>query len=425
MAQDRQADPPNSFIPDFQSAIDLSALGVDPNVLVMMKHPYLTSGSYIQDNQGVDQVVQIDQLAGSAVDIDVTKTIRRIRVGDRYVLLNPLDFDFDDTMILVLDGSPADKTFPINLYRRAVTNSTMSVNANQFRAYDEDAGASIQFSQFFGSSFSFKNYKAMMKAKNVLDPQSMTAQDAILYRSSLWGVGGEKYRVGYVYPSSANQPIGHSVVVGNDVAVKISLKSGAAVASTIDGTTEWDVTITPNTPVAGVDEVSYTWNGTGTNPNMPTLVPGNYVSINGNGEFDIANTGIFRVSFATSTSFTVRRPTGAAVAENNVATLTTSTINLYQDSATTAAEIVAYADANLIDWITAELVNDAGLTGSGIINKSTWEDKNFAADSDSIYMLDGINWISSSTLSNSAPNPQFVFKKTLSLPSYNTLSPRF
>lgn len=422
MAQDRQADPPNSFIPDFESAIDLAVLGIDPNVMVMMKHPYLTSGVYIQDAQGVDQTVQIDQIAGSAIDIDVTKTIRRLRINDRYVLLNPLDFDFDDTMILVLDGSPADKTFPINLYRRALTNSTMPVNANQFRAYDEDAGATTQFSQFFGSSFSFKNYKAMMKAKNVLDPQSMTAEDAILYRSSLWGVGGEKYRVGYVYPSGPNQPIAHSVVVGEKVNVKIALKSGAAVVNTIDGTTEWDVTITPNTPVAGVDEVSYTWNSTGANPNMPTLAPGHYVSINGNGEFSVENTGTFRVSFATSTSFTVRRPTGAAVAENNIANLTTSTISLYEDSDTTAAEMVTYVTANLTDWITAELVNDAGLTGAGIIDKSTAEDNDFVADGDAVDMLDGINWISSSTLANSAPNPQFVLKKTLDLPNYNTLS---
>lgn len=422
ISQDRQADPPNSLIPDFESALDLAALGLDPNLLVNIKHPYLTSGVNIQDAQPVNQTVQIDSISGTTVNIDDSKTIRRLRINDRYVLLNPLNFDFDDTMILVLDGNAANKTFPINLYRRALTNSTMPVNANQFRAYDTDAGASTQFSQFFGSSFSFKNYKVMMKAKNVLDPQTMVNEDAILFRSALWGVGGEKYRVGYVYPTAANQAISHSVSVGADVVIKIALKSGAAVATTMDGTTEWDVTVTPNTPVAGMDEVTYTWNGTGTNPNMTTLVPGNYVSINGNGEFSVANTGTFRVSFATSTSFTVQRPTGVAVAENNIANLTSTTISLYADSATTAAEIVTYVTTNLGDWITAALVNDNGLTGAGVITHSTYEDNAFAADSDSIYMLDGVNWISSSTLGNTAPNPQFVLKKTLDLPNYNTNS---
>ncbi|HBI00292.1 MAG TPA: hypothetical protein DDY18_01565 [Flavobacterium sp.] len=418
----RQADPPNSMIPDLESAIDLAVLGVDPNMLICMKHPYLTSGSYIKDNQGVDQTVQIDALTGITIDIDETKTIRRVRQNDRYVVLSPLDFDFDDNMIVVLDGNASEKTFPINLYRKAVTNSTMSINANQFRAYDVDAGATTQFSQFFGSSFSFKNYKAMMKAKNVLDPQSMTDEDAILYRSAIWGVGGEKYRVGYVYPTAANQDISHSVLVGEDVNVKIGLKSGAPVVNTIDGTTEWDVTVTPNTPVAGVDEVSYTWNGNGTNPTMPTLAPGHYVTINGNGEFSAANQGTFRVSFATSTSFTVRRPNGAALAENNIATLTTNTISMYENDDTTAQEVVDYVTANLINWITAEIVNDNGTTGAGVIDHSTWEDNDFASDADAIYMLDGMNWISSSTLGNSAPNPQFVLKKTLDLPSYDTNS---
>lgn len=422
MAQNRQADPPNSFIPDFESAIDLAVLGVDPNVLVMMKHPYLTSGSYIKDAQPIDQIVQIDSIAATTIGIDDSKTIRRLRTDDRYVLLNPLDFDFDDTIIMVLDGNVAEKTFPINLWRTALTNTTMPVNSNQFRAYDKEGGASIQFSQFFGSSYSFKNYKAMMKAKNVLDPNSATDEDAILFRSALWGVGGEKYRVGYMYPTAANQGIAHSVMVGEKVDVKIALKSGAPVVNTIDGTTEWDVTITPNTPVAGVDEVTYTWNGTGANPNMATLAAGHYVSINGNGEFDVRNQGTFRVSFATSTSFTVRRPNGAALAENNIASLTTNTVNLYEDDDTTAQEIVDYVTNNLTNWITAALVNDNGLTGAGIINLSTYEDNDFAANSDAIGMLDGVNWISSSTLSNSAPNPQFVLKNTLDLPNYNTNS---
>lgn len=422
MSGDRQADPPTSFIPDFQSSLNLGSAGIDPNALVCMKHPYLTNGVYIKDAQGSDQIVQIDAIASNLISIDQSKTIHRLRINDRYTLLNPLDFDFDDTIILILDGNAADKTFPINLYRNALTNSSMSVNSNQFRAYDEDAGTTVQFSTFFGTSYSFKNYKAMMKAKNVLDPKSMSNQDAVLFRSALWGVGGERYRVGYVYPTAANQGISNSVSVGSDVNVKISLKSGAAVANTIDGTTEWDVTIVPNSPVAGVDEVSYTWNGTGANPNMSTLSPGHYVSINGNGEFNSRNVGTFRVSFATSTSFTVRRPNGAALAENGIASLTSSTINLYQDSATTAQDVVTYVAANLTNWITVDLVNDGGMTGSGVIVKSTWEDNSFASNTDAIYMLDGINWIASSNLGNSAPNPQFVLKKTLALPNYNTNS---
>lgn len=422
MAQDRQADPPNTFIVDVESAVNLGTLGIDPNAIMCMKHPYLSSGNYIEDAQGADQCVQIDSISGTTVNIDDTKNIRRVRIGDRYILLNPLDFDFDDSIVAVLDGNASEKTFPINLYRKAITNSTMPINSNQFRAYDVDSGATTQFSQFFGSSYSFKNYKVLMKAKNVLDPNSLTNEDAILYRAAIWGVGGERYKVGYTYPTSANQAIGSSVIVGEDVSVKISLKSGAAVPNTIDGTTEWDVTVSPNTPVAGVEEVTYTHNGTGTVPGMNTLAPGHYVSINGNGEFDPANTGVYRVSFATSTSFTIRRPNGTAVAENNIATLTTSTISLYQNSDTTAAEINTYVNSNLSDWISSSLVNDSGLTGAGVIGLSTHEDNDFAVNSDAIYMLDGVNWISSSALSAAAPLSQFILKETLALPNYNTNS---
>jgi hypothetical protein len=423
MAQDRYADTPNAYIPDFESAINLATLGIDPNVIMAMKNPYLSSGNYIKDSQGLDQSVQIDAISGTTIDIDQTNTIRRVRIDDRYVLLNPLDFDYADTLIAVLDGNPAEKTFPINLYRRATTNTTMTINSNQFRAYDTDAGATTQFAEFFGSSYNFKNYKVMMMAKNVLDPQSATNEDAILYRSALWGVGGEKYRVGYVYPTAANQDVTSAVIVDSNVNIRIGLKSGAAIVNSIDGTTEWDVTITPNTPVAGVDEVTYTWNGTGTNPNMATLAPGHYVNINGSGEFSAANTGVFRVSFATSTSFTVRRPNGEAVAENNIASLTSTTISLYQNSATTAADIQSYVVANLGDWITATLIDDAGLTGAGVIDLSTYEDNDFAANSEAISLLDGVNWISSSALGASAPLAQFFLKKTLSLPSFSTNTP--
>lgn len=422
MSQDRAADPPNSYIPDFESAIDLSVLGLDPNLLVCMKHPYLSIGNYIQDAQGANQSVQIDNISATTVDIDTTNTIRRIRVGDRYVLLNPLDFDFDDSLVVVLDGNASEKTFPIKMYRNATTNSTMPVNSNQFRAYDVDAGATTQFSQFFGSGFSFKNFKALMQAKNVLDPQSATNEDAILYRAAIWGAGGEKYKVGYYYPTSPNQDVGSSVIVDSGVNVRITLKSGNSIVNTIDGTTEWDVTITPNTPVAGVDEVTYTWNGTGTSPNMTTLAAGHYVTINSNGEFSAENIGTFRVSFATSTSFTVRRPNGAALAENNVASLTTNTISLYENADTTAQDIETYVNANLTDWISAKIVNDNGLTGAGIISLSTHEDNDFGLNAETIAMLDGVNWIASSSLGASAPNAQFFLKKTLALPSFNTNS---
>ena len=121
MAQDRQADPPTSLIPDFESALDLDAAGVNPEALVVMKHPFLTAGNYIKDAQGANQSVQIDSIAGTTINIDDTETIRRVRANDRYILLNPLNFDYNDSLTLVLDGNASEKTFPINLYSEHMT----------------------------------------------------------------------------------------------------------------------------------------------------------------------------------------------------------------------------------------------------------------------------------------------------------------
>lgn len=418
VSADRQADPPNSLITDFDSVFNLPANGFDPNNIVCMLQPYLFSGNQINDAQADGECVQIDSLSGTNIDISESQSIRRLRTNDRYYLASPFDFGHEDSIVAILDADASNKIFPIPLYRRAIANSTMPVNANDFRAYDVDSGATIEFEQFFGSSYSFKNYKTLMQARNVIDPSSATNEDAVLFRSAEWGRAGERFKVQYIYPAAANNAIAHIVSVGDDVDIKIALKSGAPVTNTIDGTTEWDVTITPNTPVAGVDEVTYTYNGTGTAPTLGTLVSGNYVTINGNGEFSPNNIGTFRVSSATTTSFTVRRPNGVAVAENNISTLEIGTIALYVNSDTTAQEIADYVNASVTDHLTATVIDDNGSTGAGIISLSTFEDSDFT--SESVALVDGVNWISTSVLSNSAPNAQFTFKNPLTLPSFNT-----
>jgi hypothetical protein len=153
---------------------------------------------------------------------------------------------------------------------------------------------------------------------------------------------------------------------------------------------------------------------------MATLAAGHYVTINNNGEFDAKNIGTYRISSANSTSFTVRKPTGTAVAENNIATLTTTTISLYQNSDTTAQEISDYITSDIDSYITSTVIEDNGTSGAGIIGLSTYEDNSFATDSSRVSLLDGLNWISSSSLSAAAPNAQFTFKKTLSLSTFST-----
>jgi hypothetical protein len=401
------ADPINSYITGFTSAVSLSAF--DPNVLVSILHPY----GAIRDAQPAGESVQIKDISGATISIVQDVLFRRLRSVDRYYLASPLDFGSNDTAVVIVDNDTSSKSFEVPFFRKAKTNTTLANNPSNFNAYDVDSGSTAAFSAAFGT-FDFSNFKVLMQAKNVLKHTS--AQTALLYRAARWGRSGEKINVGYTYPSVANSAIGSTVAVGNTVDIKINLKSGASVTSAIDASTEWNVTISANTPVAGVDQVTYTWSGVGTNPAL-TLVGGEYVNIGAQTELSARNTGIFRVStqsgFTPSgTAFSVQRPTGAALAESNKATQVGGSIVFYNKSDTTAAEINTYVNANLADYFTSTIVNDGGSTGAGVVSMSTYEDSNFVYQSK--YLMDGINWIASSNLAGS---PQFVFKRSLALSS--------
>lgn len=414
ISDDNYADPPNSTISSFDSSVNLSALGINPNEIISFLEPL----SAIQDNVSNNERTQINSFSGNTVNIYESQFVRRLRQNDRFFVASPYQFGPSDSLVIILDNDPSNNTFPINLYRTAQANNTMGINTNSFRAYDIDSGSGIEFEQFFGADFNFQNYRALMRARNVLHPTNpLVNQDAILYRCVEWGRAGERYNIGYVYPTAPNQEITHTVNVGEKASIRIGLKSGNPITNNIDGTTEWNVTVSN---VGAIDEVTYTWNSTGTNPAIDSaLSSGGYVTINGNGEFDEANIGTFRVSSATSTSFTVIREAGVAVTESNIATLTNTTIVLFENNDTTANEIVTYVTDNLSnDFVEAELINDNGNSGSGVISKSTEEDSDFSYAG--IDLLDGFNWIEISDLDAAAPNYQFRFKKSLSLPSFTT-----
>lgn len=401
------ANPIDSFITSFNSALSLA--GRDPNEIISILHPY----GAVRDAQPYRELAQEKSISGVTIGIVQESLIRRLRAVDRYFVASPLDFGFNDTAVVVLDNDTESKSFEIPFFRRAVTNTGVVVNPSNFNAYDVDSGPTTNFSSAFGS-FDFSNFKVLMQAKKVL--KHTAPQTALLYRSTRWGRSGEKINIGYIYPSVPNSDIGSIVSVNSDIDIRISIKSGAVVGSSIDASTEWNISITPNTPVAGVDQVTYDWSGTGTAPAL-SLTGGEYVNITSQTEFDDRNIGIFRVSTEggftpNATGFSVQRPTGAAVAESNRSTLVGGAITFFQDSATTAAEINTYVNANLTDYVFSAIVNDGGTTGSGVIEFSTYEDSGFQYES--LYLLDGINWLLSSNLTGS---PQFVFKKALSLPS--------
>ena len=406
ISSEETGDPIDSYISNFDSAISMS--GRDPNEIIRFLRPY---GS--KDDQAFNEYVQVKSIVGSTVNIPNEANLRRLRTLDRFFVADPLDFSSKDTLVVIADNNPTSESFEIPFFRIATTNTSFANNSTSFNAYDTASGVSAQFVSNFGN-FDFSNFKVLMQAKKVLKAQA--SQTAILYRSANYGRSGELINVRYIYPSSANQPIGNVVTVDTQTSIGIVLPSGTPVASSINSTTEWNVSITPNFPVASVDQVTYTYSGTGTAPAL-TLVGGEFVNIGNQTELNAANTGIFRVSTQagftpSSTSFSVQRPTGVAVAEANKATLVNGQIAYYNNASPTAAAVVTYVNANMANYVSATLVNDGGTSGTGLIVFSTYEDTNFV--SNDVSLKDGINWIASSNLSGS---PQFTLKKPLDLPS--------
>lgn len=401
------ANPIDSYISSFVSSVSLA--GRDPNELVGILHPY----GVINDAQPYGEFLQETSIVTTTIGVARQSDVRRLRIADRFFLANPLDFGSKDTAIVVLDNDVENKSFEIPFYRKGTTNPAYVGSSTAFSAFDIEAG-NVAFTDAlsFGAAFDFSNFKVLMQAKKVLKPTP--AKTAILYRAVKWGRSGEKITVGYTYPSAANTAVGSTVNVGATVDIRINLASGTAAPNSIDNTTQWNVTITNNSPVAGTDQVTYTWNTVGTNPAM-TLIGGEYVNITTQTAFSASNTGIFKVSTEvgftpTATSFSVKRPTGVATAEAGKATTVNGAITLYSPSPTTAASVKAYVDASLANYITATLANDGGTDGSGVILLSTYEDSAYSYSS--VALKDGINWIASNS---TGANPQFTLKNALNL----------
>lgn len=221
------------------------------------------------DNQAAHDYAQITSIAGTTIGITnrpaindsplFPSTIRRLRTVDRYFIANPLDFGSNDTAVVIVDNDPSTNSFEIPFYRIATTNTSLASNSMTFNAYDTDSGATASFATSFGSSFDFSNFKVLMQAKHVVKPTP--PQTAILYRSTPWGRSGEFVRIAYVYPPSQNLSVTSTVTSDELVHINIALASGALKSTGITSTTAWNIAVTPNTPSAGIDQVTYSWAG--------------------------------------------------------------------------------------------------------------------------------------------------------------------
>lgn len=412
ITSDVSADPSDSYISSVNVSEDLTT--IDPSGFISFLQPY----NAVQDVSSTE-AVEIQNTTTSSVNVENNLFYRRSRINDRFHVLNGLDFGYNDSVVAILDNNPNERTFNMPLYRTAITNISLPASPDQFNAFDVEGGAGVQFSEFFESTFSFDNYKCLMQAKNIIDPGNFngatpaTDKDAVIFRATEWGRSGEKIGIGYFYPTTANQAVKHTISVDKEVSIKIFLKSGASRATSIDGTTEWNITSAPLN--ASTDLVTYTYSGVGSSPALTDVISGDYVSIISTGEFSEANTGSFKVYSKTGTSFTIKRAIGTAVVESNIATLQNNTIAFFQSSNTTALDIVTYVNNNLSNFISAAILDDNGTTGDGVVSDSTEESSSY--NKSFVNLVDGKNFVLSSNLYGS---PQFTLKFPLNLEVFST-----
>lgn len=420
MTQEQIVDPPNSFMQFIRSTLNASVY--DPNKALTLLQPYGEVLDALNPNETsfVNQYVGLDLIfIANAWNAPEYEYYRRVRsdanVQDRFFLSEPLTFTPFDTMSVVVDNNINGELYTMNMYRTATTYLPI-VSTSSFNAYDTDGGPTTPFTQFF-PNFDFTNFAVLMQAKNVLMPLAQGSQSALLFRSVQWGRSGEYINVGYVYPSLpnfkySNNVVAHTVLIGEEVTIRIILQSGALVGTTIDATTQWNVAITAPNFYPGVDLVTYTYSGTGTAPGLGSLVGGEYVNISAATGFSSINQGVYRVSdigghLPTATSFTILQPHSASSAYNqtNVTTLSPTGIVFYQEFATTASDIAGYVNSSLSlgQIITATILNDGGTTGSGVVSTSTWETTYSSTNVvtyfgfEGVQLQDGINWIANVT----------------------------
>jgi hypothetical protein len=225
------------------------------------------SAGLIDDEQPANETVQMASLpSANTVDIlPVYPDVRRLREYDRFYVASPLDFGANDTVVAIVDNNVLGETYTMPLYRTALVNNTYPSNNYSFNAYDVAAGATASFDTNFSVPPDFfANYKVLLQAKYVVsgyDGGTIVPNSSLLYRSSLFGHSGEAIGISYVYPTSANQPINSVATTNETVGISISLISGAAIATNTAANTQWNVTVTSNTPSAGIDQVTYTYAG--------------------------------------------------------------------------------------------------------------------------------------------------------------------
>ena len=333
-----------------------------------------------------------------AVDKDF---LGRLSINEQYQQFYPYDLNSIDNLIAVLDGDIYNKIYNVPLYRSGKVSVASSLTDIDGLDMDSDNATPPSFGTSYWTGFDFADYKIWMKARKVVDPTN--ALNAFILRSKDYGPTGENLRFSMSYPSAQNTSLAVAHT-SNELTtiVNVTLGSGALRGTTQDGTTRFDITTPSGT------ETTYTFDGTGTDPNFSVVVVGDVVTFN-SPNFDPGNNGTFKI-IATDSSTYVKVLNSSGVAENDKTLANPSAMIVYPLSGNTGATVVGIINATTPVNSIIEAVLATGETpGSGSIIYSSLDDPQIATSQ--VALLDGENWVK--TFSLSGASPQFILKKAL------------
>lgn len=227
-----------------------------------------------------------------------------LQQDDRYILRSPYSFDSNDTAIVIADTDVEVKTYTLPVSRKIIVSNNSTPSIQDFSASDAESSLDL-FNPSSFYDFSFNDFKVFRQAHATLTNGTY----GIKFKSADFGPAGDKMRIGFVYPESAEKTeLSHNFMVSDSLGAEIHLPAKDVRVPNWDYTTSFIVTVS----ISGAKKsLTFTY-GAGTKPDFSLAgaeVHLGDVAFIGNTDFYYQNRNIKgKVTAVTATSFTIEVP---------------------------------------------------------------------------------------------------------------------
>ena len=150
-----------------------------------------------------------DVLVGDTIGTQhaIPRTLMSMSSGDRFNVFKSAQLSPDDSIIMIMDQDPVNKTIDVNMSRLGRINSSFIPTDISFSADDADNEPGINFGtlQVWGKSSNnteFKDYAVWMRARNwYVSGGAGSGGGSMMIRAKEYGPHGEKIRFRMEYPN--------------------------------------------------------------------------------------------------------------------------------------------------------------------------------------------------------------------------------